>query len=167
MLGIASNYTSPYYPQTNGQVERYNRTLVRQLRCYISKHQKEWGSHLSLLTAAYNTQVHASTGEITFSPLRAEVVGVGRGTNLPVGRTSKQAELPWYHTLTRPEQTFMPWLRGKTGHHEQRLPAGKTSNQVQRDRHSASFPLFLLARVAGSVSCTKQDSAVGRGGIAC
>ena len=67
LLGIASNYTSPYHPQTNGQVERYNRTLVRQLRCYIAEHQKKWDSHLSLLTTAYNTQVHASTGEIPFS----------------------------------------------------------------------------------------------------
>jgi len=54
LLGIASNYTTPYHPQTNGQVERYNRTLVRQLRCYIAEHQTEWDSLLALLTTAYN-----------------------------------------------------------------------------------------------------------------
>ena len=48
LLGIASKYTSPYYPQTNGQVERYNRILVPQLRCYVVEHQAEWDSHLSL-----------------------------------------------------------------------------------------------------------------------
>jgi len=79
LLGVASNYTSPYQPQTNGQVERYNRTLVRQLRCYIAEQQKEWDSHLSLLTTAYSTQVPASTGEIPFaflSPRRLELIGM-------------------------------------------------------------------------------------------
>ena len=41
LLGIASNHTFPYHPQTNGQLERDNRTLVRQLRCYIAQNQKE------------------------------------------------------------------------------------------------------------------------------
>jgi len=79
--GIASNDTSPYHPHTNGQVERYNRTLVRQLRCYIAEQQKEWDSHLSLLTTSYNTQVHASTGEIPFafmSPRRLQTIGMER-----------------------------------------------------------------------------------------
>jgi len=79
LLGMASNYTSPYHPQTNGQVERYNRTLVRQLRCYIAEHQTEWDSHLSLLTTGYNTLVHASTGEIPFafvSPRRLQLIGM-------------------------------------------------------------------------------------------
>jgi len=81
LLGIASNYTSPYHPQTNGQVERYNRTLVRQLRCYIAEHTKEWDSHLSLITTAYSTQVHASTGEIPFafvSPRQLQPIGMER-----------------------------------------------------------------------------------------
>ena len=81
LLGIASSYTSPYHPQTNRQVERYNRTLVRQFRCYIAEHQKDWDSHLSLLTTAYNTRVHASTGEILFafvSPRRLQHIGMER-----------------------------------------------------------------------------------------
>jgi len=41
LLGMALNYTSSYHPQTNGQVERYNCTLVRQLRCYVAEHQTE------------------------------------------------------------------------------------------------------------------------------
>jgi len=79
LLGIASNYTSPYHPQTNGQVERYNRTVVRQLRCYVAQHQAECDSHLSLLTTAYNTQVHSSTGEIPVafvSPMRLQLIGI-------------------------------------------------------------------------------------------
>ena len=81
MLGTASNYTSPYHPQTNGQVERYNRTLVRQLRCYIAEHQTEWDSHLSRFTTAYNTHVHASPGEIPFafvSPKRLQLIDMER-----------------------------------------------------------------------------------------
>ena len=81
LLGIASNYTSPYHPQTNGQLERYNRTLVRKLRCYIAEHQEEWDSHLSLLTTAYNTQVHASTGDIPFAYVslrRLQLIGMER-----------------------------------------------------------------------------------------
>jgi len=31
LLGKASNYTSPYHPQTNGQAERHNGTLVMQV----------------------------------------------------------------------------------------------------------------------------------------
>jgi len=57
-------------------VERYDRTLVRQLRCYVAEHQAKWDSHLSLLSTAYNTQVHQSTGEIPFafvSPRRLQL----------------------------------------------------------------------------------------------
>jgi len=103
LLGIASNYTSPYHPQTNGQLERYNRTLVRQLRCYIAEHQQEWDSHLSLLTTAYNTQVHASTGEIPFafvSPRRLHLIGMERMPRL------RQAEERTEDASTAAEQYF-------------------------------------------------------------
>lgn len=81
LLGIVSKYTTPNPPQTNGQVERYNRTVVRQLRVYVAEHPKEWDRYVSLLTTAYNTQVHTSTGQaplLFVSPRRLQTLGIER-----------------------------------------------------------------------------------------
>ena len=62
-------------------MERYNPTLVRQLRCYVAMHQIEWDSHLSFPTTAYITKVHASTGEIPFAflgPGWLQLIGMER-----------------------------------------------------------------------------------------
>jgi len=101
LLGIASNYTSPYHPKTNGEVQRYDRTFVRKLRCYTAEHQKEWDSHLSLLTTAYNTQVHASTGDIPFAYVslrRLQRIGMERMPRL------RQAEERTEDSSTAAEQ---------------------------------------------------------------
>ena len=41
ILGISKLYTSTYHPQTNGQVERYNRTIASMLRKYVNEHQDD------------------------------------------------------------------------------------------------------------------------------
>jgi len=66
-LGIDTNYATPYHPQTNGQVERFNNTLVKKLRHYVSDHVVTWSRYLSLVVTAYNSQVHSSTGQISFA----------------------------------------------------------------------------------------------------
>jgi len=149
-LGIVSNYTSPYHPQTNGQVERYNRTLVRQLRCYIAEHQTEWDSHLSLVTTAYNTQVHASTGEILFSlvsPRRLHLIGMERMPRL------RQAEETTEDASTAAEQYFedlqalipadlrqlgkarATYKRAFDAHTKEKNNTVKTRDWVNRDAH--------------------------------
>lgn len=43
LLGISKTRTSPYYPQSDGMIERMNRTLKNMLTSFVSKNQKDWG----------------------------------------------------------------------------------------------------------------------------
>ena len=52
LLEITKTHTTPYRPSTNGQMERYNRTLLQVIRCYIRAKQKIWDQDLEELTAA-------------------------------------------------------------------------------------------------------------------
>jgi len=67
MLCISTNFAAPHHPQTTGQLERFNKTLVRQFRHYVSEHVSSWARYVSLLVTAYDSQVHSSTGEAPFS----------------------------------------------------------------------------------------------------
>ncbi|CDF38169.1 unnamed protein product [Chondrus crispus] len=66
LLGVRHYLTTAYHPQTNGQTERFNRTLVQRLRHYVAEHQRDWDEYIQPLTFAYNTQVHRSTETTPF-----------------------------------------------------------------------------------------------------
>ena len=59
--------TSAFHLQTNGQTERFNRTLMNMLAMYTEAHQKDWDTYLPYVLHAYRTSVHTSTGEIPTS----------------------------------------------------------------------------------------------------
>jgi len=66
ILGIKSLTTTTYHPQTNGQVERFNRTLASMLRHYVANDQKDWDDYLPTLAYAYNRCVHRTTNTTPF-----------------------------------------------------------------------------------------------------
>lgn len=74
MLGIKHVISTTYHPQTQGQVERYNRTIVAQLRIYVEDHQDRWDELVSVLTVAYNTRPQQSTGVAPFEFVTPERV---------------------------------------------------------------------------------------------
>jgi hypothetical protein len=55
-------FTSTYHPQTNGQVERFNRTVLEKLTHYVTSAQDDWDEHVRGVVYGYNCQVHATTG---------------------------------------------------------------------------------------------------------
>ncbi|CAB3990520.1 Retrovirus-related Pol poly from transposon [Paramuricea clavata] len=66
LLGVHKLRTSPYYPQTDGQVERFNRTLKAIISSYVNGHHNDWDLHLPLALFAYRTSVHSSTRVFPF-----------------------------------------------------------------------------------------------------
>uniref|UniRef100_A0A6G1SP10 RNA-directed DNA polymerase n=2 Tax=Aceria tosichella TaxID=561515 RepID=A0A6G1SP10_9ACAR len=60
LLKITHKTTSPYRPQTNGQIERYNRVIGSQLAIFASEKPQDWDKYLDALVFAYNTSIHAS-----------------------------------------------------------------------------------------------------------
>ena len=62
LLQISKTRTSPWRPQSDGMVERFNRTLVTMLKQVVSTHQQDWDTYLPFLSMAYRASQHSSTG---------------------------------------------------------------------------------------------------------
>ena len=60
---IKRKLTTAYHPQTDGQTERFNRTLMSMLRNYTKNTHDDWEDVLELLCFAYRSSVHSSTHE--------------------------------------------------------------------------------------------------------
>ena len=67
LLGTVKTKTTPYYPRSDGLVERFNRTLLAMLAMFVSCEHDNWDDLLPFMMLAYNTTVHTSTG---FTPHR-------------------------------------------------------------------------------------------------
>ena len=55
LMGIKRKLTTPYHPQSDGMVERFNRTLLRMLTNYVEPDQKNWDLLLGYVIYSYNT----------------------------------------------------------------------------------------------------------------
>jgi transposase InsO family protein len=65
-LRIVHVYATPYHPQTNGQIERFNGTIDAKLASLSSQSRSFWDDQLPYVILNYNTSVHFTTKLIPF-----------------------------------------------------------------------------------------------------
>ena len=102
LCGSHKTRTSPYHPESDGLVERFNRTLLMMLAMFASKNREDWDDLLPAVMMAYRSSVHESTG---FSPYR---LMFGEECTLPMdfGLPKQQSDLP--DSITSP---YAIWVR--------------------------------------------------------
>lgn len=61
-FGISKTRTTPYRPQSDGMVERFNQTMM-QIVGTLCEAYTDWDLHLPFAQMAFNSTVHATTGE--------------------------------------------------------------------------------------------------------
>jgi transposase InsO family protein len=68
-IGVTHLYSTSYYPQTNGQIERYNATMDAKIAMLTNERRTNWDDQLPFVIFNYNTIIHATTNTIPFGPM--------------------------------------------------------------------------------------------------
>ena len=148
LAGVQKLRTSPYHPQTNGQCERFNGTLLNMLGTLTPEQKKDWKSHVPALVHAYNCNRNAATG---FSPY---FLLFGREPRLPVDvEFGLQRGSPG-------ESNYISQLRRLRFAHKK----AKNMAQRQQARHMGLYDLKCrgAALSVGDLVLVKQTAWKGR-----
>ena len=101
LLDVEKTRTSPYRPQSDGLVERLNRTIKKMLKVFVNDNRDDWDDHLPYIMMAYRATPQAST---QCSP---NLLMYGREVNLPV---EVMAPPPPSQAFTCPNE-YVEWIR--------------------------------------------------------
>ena len=83
---IKHKLSSPYHPQTNGLVERFNRTLCEGL-AKVTEKENEWDRYIESVLFAYRTNKHNTTKRTPFFMV------YGREAILPIDDNNQDEEI--------------------------------------------------------------------------
>ena len=105
LLGIHRVNTTAYHPQTDGLVERFNRTLIDMLAKRVERNGNDWDTQLPYVLFAYRASLQESTGESPFFLMH------GRDPRLPTELLMDSHLFDTRLTLTLTKVKLLPDLK--------------------------------------------------------
>ena len=87
-LGIANRYSTPAYPQGNGQAKAVNKVIVNGLNKRLDDTKGKWVEELPHVLWTYRTKPRRSTRETAFSMTYGAEAVIPLETNFPTLKTS-------------------------------------------------------------------------------
>ena len=88
LTGVRKTRTTPFHPQSDGQTERMNRTLLQMLRATCQENPHDWPQKLDTVMSAYRMTVHKVTG------VTPNLAMLGREVMLPASVIARPPEEP-------------------------------------------------------------------------
>uniref|UniRef100_A0A3B3C356 Integrase catalytic domain-containing protein n=1 Tax=Oryzias melastigma TaxID=30732 RepID=A0A3B3C356_ORYME len=104
LLNIHKSRTSPYHLQSDGLIERFNRTLLSMLSLFVEDNQLNWDSLLPYVMLAYRTSAHASTSFTPYKVLFGQEIVLPVDVMLNVGENRAFSSVDEY--VTRLQETL-------------------------------------------------------------
>ena len=87
-LGVKNRYSTPAYPQGNGQAEAINKVIVNGLKKRLDDAKRRWVEELPHILWTYQPTPRKSTGETPFSMTYGAKVVIPLENGFPTMRTS-------------------------------------------------------------------------------
>ncbi len=109
-VGATHLYSTPYHPETNGQIERYNSTMDAKIAILSNQRKTNWDDQLPFVTFNYNAAIHSSTKQIPFTMM------YGRQPILPFDHQDANVTLEYDPEHTHKLNDYMATLHEQAKH---------------------------------------------------
>jgi hypothetical protein len=140
---------TPYNPQHNGQVERFNSTLINMLTKYTNRYQSDWDQHINACQFAYRSAINVSTGYSPFYLIH------GYEPRLPVDAMIKATE----HYQNR--QDYLSKLIQRTALAQDIARANLLYRKEKLESETESLNYLLDYKFGDKVWLLTPDSKIG------
>ena len=103
LLGCTKTRTAPYHPESDGMIERFNRTCLMMLSMFVNDRRDNWNELLPFVMHAYRTSVHESTGYSPFRLMMGEECSLPQDVSTAELRTKRENDVA--------PHPFATWVR--------------------------------------------------------